>query len=160
MANTFHETHSASRNAMGLRIALTMGVLLLAALVGYNLFLVRAHLDSVTVGLALADSVIVLVLSLLANWNIARMTRQPGAWYGIVCGLILGVLFAGTTISSVFLVSNAVYSQILIPISAGSTLVLALLAGLLSGWKTSLLKGCRCLQCRLENGLPCPGIDE
>ena len=63
MANTFHETHSASRNAMGLRIALTMGVLLLAALVGYNLFLVRAHLDSVTVGLALADSIIMLVLS-------------------------------------------------------------------------------------------------
>jgi hypothetical protein len=108
MANTFHETHSASRNAMGLRIALTMGVLLLAALVGYNLFLVRAHLDSVTVGLALADSIIMLVLSLLANRNIARVTRQPSAWYGIVCGLILGVLFAGTTISSVFLVSNAV----------------------------------------------------
>ncbi len=89
MANTFHETHSASRNVMGLRIALTMGVLLLAALVGYNLFQVRAHLESVPVGLALADSVIVLVLSLLANRNIARMTRQTGAWYGIVCGLIL-----------------------------------------------------------------------
>jgi hypothetical protein len=138
MPNTFHEPHSASTAA--LRSAVTAGVLLLAGLVGYKLFLVRAHLDSVTVGLALAASVIVLVLSILANRNVARITRQMGVCYGVVCGLILGVLLAGTATSSVFLASNAVFLQTLIPISVGSTLVLALLAGLLSGWKTGSLK--------------------
>ena len=81
MPSTFHEPHSASTAA--LRSAVTAGVLLLAGLVGYNLFLVRAHLDSVTVGLALAASVIVLVLSILTNRNVARMTRQMGVWYGV-----------------------------------------------------------------------------
>jgi hypothetical protein len=60
-------SESPSGAAAGLRIVVTAGVLLLGGLVGHNLYLVRACLDSVTVGLALADAVIVLVLHVLAD---------------------------------------------------------------------------------------------